>query len=135
MTEPYLAIQVIMMPAQTNPHGTIFGGVILSYLDQAGAIGARRAVVRAGGSLPFLVTVALNQVEFKQPVLVGDVVRFLTQVVRMGRTSITMHVSVEAERGDQVLRVTEAEIVYVAIDATSAERRPVPLLPQKENVV
>ena len=77
--EPYLAIQVVMMPAQTNPHGTIFGGVILSYLDQAGAIGARREVVRAGGPLPFLVTVAINRVEFRHPVLVGDVVRFLTR--------------------------------------------------------
>src|SRR5205807_8762785 len=129
MSEPYLAIQVVMMPRDTNPHGTIFGGVILSYIDQAGAIGARRAVVRAGGPLPILVTVALNRVEFKQPVLVGDVVRFLTRRVRIGRASITMHVSVEAERGDQVLQVTEAEVVYVGIDLTDADRRPAALLP------
>ena len=64
MSNPYLAIQVVMMPRDTNPHGTIFGGVILSYIDQAGAIGARREVIRAGGSPPFLVTVALNRVEF-----------------------------------------------------------------------
>jgi acyl-CoA thioesterase YciA len=127
--ETYLAIQVVMMPRDTNPHGTIFGGVILSYLDQAGAIGARRAVVQAGGALPDLVSVALNRVEFKQPVLVGDVVRFLTRPVRIGRTSITMHVGVEVERGSQVLRVTEAEVVYVRIDPNSPERRPVPLLP------
>lgn len=120
-----------MMPRDTNPHGTIFGGVILSYLDQAGAIGGRREVARAGGPLPFLVTVAINKVEFHQPVLVGDVVRFLTRLVRIGRTSITMQVSVEAERGDRVLHVTEAEIVYVGIDPTSLERRPVPLLPEK----
>jgi acyl-CoA thioesterase YciA len=124
-----LAIQVVMMPRDTNPHGTIFGGVILSYLDQAGAIGARRAVVRAGGPLPYLVSVALNRVEFKQPVLVGDVVRFLTHSLRIGRTSITMRVVVEAERGSQVLHVTDAEVVYVGIDPHSAERRPVPLLP------
>ena len=129
MTDAYLAIQVVMMPAQTNPHGTIFGGVILSYLDQAGAIGARREVIRAGGPAPHLVTVAVNRVEFKQPVLVGDVVRFLTRKVRLGRTSITMHVCVEVERGTQVLEVTEAEVVYVAIDPGSLERRPVPLLP------
>src|SRR5262245_39571648 len=98
MAEPYLAIQVIMMPRDTNPLNTIFGGVILSYIDQAGAIGARREVFRAGGPQPFLVTVAINRVEFKQPVLVGDVVRFLTRVLRIGRTSITMHVSVEVER-------------------------------------
>lgn len=129
MSEPYLAIQVVMMPRDTNPHGTIFGGVILSYLDQAGAIGGRHEVVRAGGEMPVLVTVAINRVEFHQPVLVGDVVRFLTRLVRLGRTSITMQVRVEAERGNQVLHVTEAEIVYVGVDVNAPERRPVPLLP------
>src|SRR6476646_5456649 len=99
MFDPYVAIQVVMMPRDTNPYGTIFGGVILSYIDQAGAIGARREVVRRGGPPPVVVTVALNRVEFKKPVLVGDVVRFLTRPVRLGHTSITMHVSVEAERG------------------------------------
>ena len=118
-----------MMPRDTNPHGTIFGGVILSYLDQAGAIGARREVSRAGGPLPFLVTAAMNKVEFHHPVLVGDVVRFLTRRVRIGRTSITMQVMVEVERGDQVIQVTEAEVVYVGIDPDSPERRPTPLLP------
>lgn len=128
MSEPYLAIQVIMMPRDTNPHGTIFGGVILSYIDQAGAIGARREVVRAGGVSPYLVTVALNQVVFHQPVLVGDVVRFLTHLVRMGRSSVTMQVRVEVERRDQTrVPVTTAEVVYVSIDPQ--DRRPVPLLP------
>ena len=129
MSDAYLAIQVVMMPRDTNPHGTIFGGVILSYLDQAGAIGARREVVRLGGAPPVVVTVAMNRVEFKQPVLVGDVVRFLTRVVRIGRTSITMHVNVEAERGQQVLQVTEAEVVYVGINPNSPQRRSVPLCP------
>jgi acyl-CoA thioesterase YciA len=128
MSEPYLAIQVVMMPRDTNPHGTIFGGVILSYLDQAGAIGARREVIRAGGPPPSLVTVAMNRVEFKKPVLVGDVVRFLVRMGRMGRTSITVHVNVEAERGGQVLQVTEAEVIYAAVDLSTPERRPVPLL-------
>jgi acyl-CoA thioesterase YciA len=142
MSEPYLALQVIMMPRDANPmptmlpgrgpsplYATIFGGVILSYLDQAGAVGARREVVRAGGPPPMLVTVAINRVEFKQPVLVGDVVRFLVRPERIGRTSITVQVSVEAERNGQVLRVTEAELVYVGVDPGSPERRPVPLLP------
>jgi acyl-CoA thioesterase YciA len=129
MSEPYLAIQVVMMPRDVNPHGTIFGGVILSYIDQAAAIGARREVMRRGGQPPFVVTVAMNRVEFHKPVLVGDVVRFLTHVERFGRTSITMHVRVEAERGTEVLHVTEAEVVYVGIDPNSPERRPVPLLP------
>lgn len=128
MPEPYLAIQVIMMPRDTNPGGTIFGGVLLSYIDQAGAIGARREVVRAGGSPPDVVTVAIHRVEFKKPVLVGDVVRFLTRLVRMGRTSITMQVCVEVERGVDVLQVTEAEVVYVGIDRNSPERKPLPLL-------
>ncbi len=129
MSDPYLAIQVVMMPRDVNPHGTIFGGVILSYIDQAGAIGARREVMRRGGPPPFLVTVAMNRVEFHKPVLVGDVVRFLTHTERLGRTSITMHVRVEAERGSEVLHDTEAEVVYVGIDPTTPERRPVPLLP------
>jgi acyl-CoA thioesterase YciA len=132
MTEPYLAIRVVMLPRDTNPHGTIFGGVILSYLDQAGAIGARHAVAQAGGPVPMLVTVAMNRVEFKRPVLIGDVVSFHTRLVRIGRTSITMHVSVEAERqGATVGTLTEAEVVYVAVDPNSQERRPVPLLPGK----
>ena len=129
MAEDYLAIRVVMMPRDVNPHGTIFGGLLLSYIAQAGAIGARHEVVRAGGPPPFVVTVAVNRVEFKQPVLVGDVVSFHTTLVRLGRTSITMHVSVEAERAGQTLRVTEAEAVYVGIDPASPERRPVPLLP------
>ena len=125
MPDPYLAIQVVMMPRDTNPYGTIFGGLILSYIDQAGAIGARREVIRAGGKPPVLVTVAVNRVEFKQPVHVGDVVRFLTRVVRRGRTSITMQVNVEVDRGTEVLQVTEAEVVYVGTEGG----HPTPLLP------
>jgi acyl-CoA thioesterase YciA len=140
MSEPYLALQVVMMPKDANPvpvlhgHGPdhlyliIFGGVILSYIDQAGAIGARHEVIRAGGALPSLVTVAMNRVEFKQPVHVGDVVRFLVRLVHLGRTSITVHVTVEAERGEQVLQVTEAEVVYVGVDMSTPDRRPKPLL-------
>ena len=129
MSEPYVAIQVVMLPRDTNPLGSIFGGVILSYIDQAGAVGARREVVLAGGKQPFLVTAAINRVEFRQPVLVGDVVRFLTRLARIGTTSITMQVHVEADRDGQVLQVTDAEVVYVGIDPQSPDRRPVPLLP------
>ena len=145
-SSPYTALQVVMMPRDANPnigmallpggghyplYNTIFGGVLLSYIDQAGAIGAVREVVRAGGPIPAIVTVAINRVEFKQPVLVGDVVRFVTRLVRIGRTSITLNVQVEAERGGQVLRVTEAELVYVGVDLTTPERRPKPLLPER----
>ena len=128
MSEPYLAIRVVMMPRDTNPLGSIFGGVILSHIDSAGAIGARREVGLAGGVLPFLVTVAINRVEFKKPVMVGDVVSFRTRLVKLGRTSITMQISVEAERGTETLHVTEAEVVYVGIDP--ADRSPRALLPE-----
>ena len=141
MSEEYLALQVLMMPKDANGMMmlsgdaqrplilTIFGGVLLSYIDQAGAIGAVREVVRAGGPPPSVVTVAINKVEFKQPVLVGDLVRFLTRLVCMGRTSITLHVRVEAERAGQVLQVTQAEVVYVGVDMSTPERRPRHLLP------
>ncbi|MCI0376028.1 MAG: acyl-CoA thioesterase [Gemmataceae bacterium] len=125
-TEAYTAIQVVMMPRDTNPLGSIFGGVILSYIDQAGAIGARREISKAGGTMPYLVTVAVNRVVFTKPVLVGDVVRFITRLVKIGRTSITMNIQVEAERGTEVHQVTDAEIVYVGIDRET--REPVPLL-------
>jgi acyl-CoA thioesterase YciA len=129
MSDMYLSIKVVMMPRDVNPHGTIFGGVLLSYIDQAAAIGAIHEVVKAGGPIPSVVTVAFNKVEFKQPVLVGDVVSFRTRLVRMGRTSVTVHVNVEAERGGKVLQVTEAEVVYVGVDLHSPDRKPKPLLP------
>lgn len=127
MAEAYVAIRVVMMPRDTNPMGSIFGGVILSHIDSAGAIGARHEVAKAGGGTPFLVTVAINRVEFRQPVLVGDVVSFKTALVKLGRTSITMNVAVEAERGKEILQVTDAEVVYVGLDPQS--RQPMPLLP------
>src|SRR5262245_51045550 len=129
--EPYVALQTVMMPADLNPQGTIFGGVILSHIDMAGHIGAKHFVIQAGGGVPMLVTVALNRVEFKKPVLVGDVIRCLVSVVKFGRTSITVRVSVEAERGAETIRVTEAEVVYVGIDPSSPERKPKPLLPEQ----
>ncbi len=131
MSESYVAIRVVMMPRDTNPLGSIFGGVILSHIDSAGAIGARHEVAKAGGALPFLVTVAINRVEFKQPVLVGDVVAFKTTLVKLGRTSITMNVAVEVERGAETLQVTDAEVVYVGIDPR--ERKPLPLLPERSS--
>ena len=123
----YLAIKVLMMPRDTNPFGTIFGGVILSYIDQAGATGADYEIRRAGWSDRPIVTVAMNGVEFHLPVFVGDVVSFWTRLVRVGRTSITMHVDVEADRRGEVVHLTEAEVTYVAVDVTGEERRPVPI--------
>src|SRR5258708_14962184 len=69
MDDPYLAIQVVMMPRDTNPHGTIFGGVILSYLDQAGAIGGSHEVAKAGGAPPFPATRGINRVACLHPAL------------------------------------------------------------------
>jgi acyl-CoA thioesterase YciA len=129
MSEPYLAIQAVMMPRDTNPHGTIFGGVILSYIDQAGAVGARREVMKLGGPPPYLVSVAMNRIEFHKPVFVGDVVRFLVRVTHIGRTSITVQVDVEVDRGFETFHVTSAEVIYVGIDPSSPGRRPTPLLP------
>lgn len=131
-SEPYNAIQVVMMPRDTNPHGTIFGGVILSYLDMAGSIAARREVqLRGGVKHAAFVTVAMNKVEFKHPVMVGDVVKFLVRVTRIGRTSVTTHIDILAERGAETIPVTEAEVVYVGVDANLpvAERKPIPLMP------
>ena len=129
MNEPYVALQTVMMPRDANPQGSIFGGVILSMIDMAAYVGAKRLVIRAGGGLPMLVTVAINRVEFKLPVLVGDVVRCLVSLVKFGRTSLTVLVTVEAERGTETHRVTEAEVVYVGVDPGT--RKPTPLLPEK----
>jgi acyl-CoA thioesterase YciA len=130
-SDPYLALKAVMMPRDTNHLGTIFGGVLLSHIDQAGAVGALAEIQRQDWPPRALVTVAMNAVEFHEPVFVGDVVSFWTRVMRLGTTSITMHVSVEAERQGQTLRLTEAEVVYVAIDpATSdGQRRPRPIRP------
>lgn len=107
------AIRVLMMPKDTNALGTIFGGIILSYIDQAGAVEAHRHAVGR------LVTVAMREVVFHAPVFVGDLVSFFTETLRLGRTSISVKVTVEAERGYQGagrVKVTEAEIVYVHVD-------------------
>lgn len=121
-----------MMPRDTNPHGTIFGGVLLSYIDQAGAIGARAEIVASGHAEPLLVTVALDQVEFHHPVFVGDVVSFQTSVVRIGRTSVAVRVVVQAPRDGSIVTLTQADVTYVAVDATdrppnSDLHRPVPI--------
>lgn len=115
------AVRVIMMPKDTNSHGTIFGGIILSHIDLAGAVEARR---HAPGPL---VTVAMKEVEFHAPVFVGNLVSFYTETLRLGRTSITVRVSVEVERGsegtDRVL-VTEAEVTFVQV---GEDGKPLPL--------
>ena len=108
------AIRITLLPRDTNSAGTIFGGVILSYIDMAGAIEAHRHT-----RMPRFVTVAMREVIFHKPVFVGDLVSFYAETVKVGKTSITIRVIVETERvgsTTEVLRVTEAEVVYVAVD-------------------
>jgi acyl-CoA thioesterase YciA len=134
MSEPYTAIQIVMMPKHTNPHGTIFGGVLLANIDMAGAIAARREILLRGGNpKASFVTVALNRVEFRKPVFVGDVVKFQTTLVKIGRTSVTMRIDVIAERGTETVHVTEAEAVFVGVDLSTPDRKPVVLFPSAES--
>src|SRR5262245_3420535 len=133
MSERVPAIRVLLLPKDTNAYGTIFGGVILSNIDLASAVEARKL-----GTHRF-VTKAMREVEFHEPVFVGDLVDFYTETLRVGRTSVTVKVSVEAERwhskqarglgsghGERV-KVTEAEVVLVAIDDLG---RPMPIKPE-----
>ena len=124
MSERIPAIKVLLLPKDTNNLGTIFGGVILSHVDLASAVEARKS-----GAHRF-VTKAMREVEFLAPVFVGDIVNFYTETRRVGRTSITVGVTVEAERwgagagaGERV-KVTEAEVVLVAL---GADGQPVPI--------
>lgn len=121
----HLAIKAVMMPRDTNPHGTIFGGVLMSFIDQAGVVGAQHWMESESVPERTLVTVAMNKVEFHQPVFVGDIVSFWTTVTRVGRTSITMQVSVSTTRNRQEVQLTEAEVTYVAIETVDGERTPV----------
>jgi len=123
----YLALKVAMMPRDTNPLGTVFGGVILSTIDQAGHVGACHYARVNEWPDHRLVTVAMDGVEFHEPVFVGDVVSFWTRVLRVGRTSITMHVSVETERGDHVVNLTEARVTYVAVERSGDCCVPMPI--------
>lgn len=107
------AIRVVMMPRDTNYLGTIFGGVILSSLDLAGAVEAQQHTDRR------LVTAAMREVKFMAPVFVGDLVSFYAETLKIGRTSIVVRVTVKAKRTrapHHTARVTQAEVVYVAID-------------------
>jgi acyl-CoA thioesterase YciA len=126
-SERYLALKVVMMPRDTNPYGTVFGGVVLSYIDQAGAVGARHEIARQGFPEQPIVTVAMNRVEFHEPLFVGDTVSFWTQLQRLGKTSITIHVDVETERASKLAMLTQAEVTYVAVRLDGKQRRPVPI--------
>ena len=125
MTERIPAIKVLLLPKDTNGVGTIFGGVILSHIDLASAVEARKVAPHR------YVTVAMREVAFHAPVFVGDLVSFYTETRRVGRTSVTVGVEVEVERwseghrGERVT-VTAAEVVLVAIDS---DGNPIPVTP------
>lgn len=114
-------LRVVPMPSDTNASGNIFGGWIMAQVDIAASIPAFR---RAGGRV---VTVAVNSFTFKQPVFVGDVVSVYAEVVRIGKTSLTVHVECFSERlvhGEHtVVKVTEAELTYVAVDENYQPRQ------------
>jgi acyl-CoA thioesterase YciA len=130
MAERVPAIKIMLLPKDTNALGTIFGGVIASHIDLASAVEARKAAPHR------YVTKAMREVEFHEPVFVGDIVSFYTETARIGRTSITVRVLVESERwgsgmGERV-KVTEAEVVLVAVDASG---KPIPVLPEPKTTV
>jgi acyl-CoA thioesterase YciA len=107
-------LRVVPMPADANFAGDIFGGWVMSHVDIAGSIPATRL---ARGRVA---TVAVNSFVFRQPVLVGDVVSFYAEVVKVGRTSITVSVEVYAQRNpvkEECVKVTEATLTYVAVDS------------------
>lgn len=120
-----LVLKVIPMPADCNGNGDIFGGWVMAQVDLAGA------VLPARYTRGRQATVAVNQFVFKQPVRVGDILSFYAHVTRVGRTSVTVQVEVYAERfktQGQYMKVTEAELTYVAIDE-AGKPRPLPMLP------
>jgi len=114
-----VALRVVTMPKDTNHYGTVFGGVVLSYIDQAGFIEARRHGRHRW------VTVSIDRVDFVAPVMVGDTVCFLTKTLRTGTSSVTVSIRVQAERyetGD-IVHVTEAQVTMVAVNS---EGKPIP---------
>jgi acyl-CoA thioesterase YciA len=114
-----LALRVVTMPRDTNQYGTIFGGVIMSYIDQAGFVEARRHGVHRW------VTASMERVDFKAPVHLGDTVNFYATTTREGTKSVTVQIEVEAERytSGQTVPVTTATLTMVAVDAAG---QPIP---------
>ncbi len=118
MPERRLALRIVTMPRDTNQYGTIFGGVILSYIDQAGFVECRRHGRHRW------VTASMDRVDFRSPVQLGDIVSFYTTAERLGTKSVTVRVEVEAERytSQECVRVTEAVMTLVSVDG---EGRPI----------
>jgi len=123
---PYL--RVLPMPADANIYGDVFGGWIMAQVDIAGSLPATR---RANGRVA---TIAVNSFVFKQPVFVGDLLSFYADIVKVGKTSITVNVEVYAERNrlqTEIVKVTEATLTYVATDESRKPR----ILPALDTVI
>ncbi len=123
LPEKQPTLRLMPMPADVNHAGDIFGGYIMANVDLAGGIAAIR---RARGRVA---TIAVNEFLFKQPVSVGDVLSFYTEIIKVGRTSMTINVEVYAERhppDPQVVKVTEAQLTYVAVDGEGNKREVPP---------
>ncbi len=119
----HCTLRLMPMPAELNPHGDVFGGWVMAQVDVAGAIPAMQ---RAKGRVA---TVSVNSFLFKQPISVGDIVSLYADIVRVGSTSITVRVEVFAERNYAapiIVKVTEAELTYVAIDGDGMKRQVPP---------
>lgn len=123
LPEKHSTLRVMPMPADLNQNGDVFGGWVMAQVDVAGAIPAMR---RARGRVA---TVSVNSFQFRQPVSVGDILSLYAEVVRVGTTSLTVRVEVYAERDyvdPEVVKVTEAELTYVAIDEAGNKREVPP---------
>jgi acyl-CoA thioesterase YciA len=114
-------IRIVLLPRDTNANGTIFGGIILSHIDLAGAVEARRHTKER------VVTVSMKEVVFRHPVFVGELLSIYTSTTHIGRTSISVHVDVEADRENKTVHVTSADMTFVAIDA---QGQPTPVKPE-----
>lgn len=115
--ERQLALRKMMMPSETNPMGNIFGGLLLTYMDQAGAYAAER--VCANAVMERCATRLMDKVEFKQPVHIGDWLSCWATVTKIGNTSVHVHVEAEADRKGEIIPVTQADLVFVAMDGKS----------------
>lgn len=123
--ESYLAMKSVMMPSDTNPHGTIFAGVLLSRLALAGIVGAYHTICQAGWPKPLLVARGMERVEFRRAALVGDVVSFWSRVQSIGNASITMRLHAETDRDGESIVLAEAVATYVAVEGEGEPHRPV----------
>ena len=122
-----LSLRVVLLPRDSNETGSIFGGVLLSHIDLAAAVAARMLA-----HMQF-VTVAMDKIDFKKPVFVGDLVSFYTTVLKVGRTSVQIRVDVEARRRtdyDDIIKVTEAIVTMVAVDE---DRLPTPIRREEDS--